>query len=89
MTNNVIDIFTRKPFENVHVEDKYFIGRWLDFWKEYAILNGCEVVAIIGVQNDETVFADFTGIDEKKLSRLLRNTDLLKNIVKEYLDGEC
>lgn len=81
MTDNVIDIKTRKPAERIEIDESLPMSRYFDVWKRRAKENGIESVLIITVNKDNGIQWDIRDADFTHLLQLYIEIEAMKQII--------
>lgn len=85
MTDNIIDIQTKKPIEPEMPED-VTISQWLNIWKRHVKEYKATAISIIGVYEDGETFNDMIAFKRSDLHGLFYETEYLKDRIKDTLD---
>ena len=80
MTDNVVDIKTRKPVERIDIDESLPWSKYFDVWKKRAKENDAQSVLIVTINKDNGVQWDVRGDDFIHLMQLYIELDALKNI---------
>ena len=87
MTENVLDISTRKPVKPDIPEDAT-VAQWLNWWKKYIKDNKAKTVAIIGIDGEGNAFYDIIGVSEIDLLRIYREVTSIRAVIDDVLDPQ-
>ena len=87
MTENVLDISTRKPV-NPDMPEDATVNQWMNAWKKYAKDNKAKTLAIIGIDGEGQAFYDIIGVSEIDLLRIYREINQVQRVIDDVLDPQ-
>jgi hypothetical protein len=88
MSENVVDIITRKPVERIDIDDSLPMSKYLDVWKKRAKENKISSMLIIGITEENGVQWDMREANFTHLMQLYIELEALKHVVYGFMYPE-